>query len=55
MINQVGPDADIERKGSALGANKKNKKEADLFAKPQPTAARHPKSMGTRGPGGRIV
>ena len=55
MINQVGPDADIERKGSALGANREREEEADLFAKPRPTAARHPKSMGTRGPGGRIV
>ena len=55
MINQVGPDADIERKGSALAANKEKREEADLFAKPQPTAARHSKSMGTRGPGGRIV
>lgn len=55
MINQVGPDADIERRGSALGANREREEEADLFAKPRPTVARHPKSMGTRGPGGRIV
>jgi hypothetical protein len=55
MINRVDADAEIEKQGSALGANKERDEEVDLFAKSKPTAARHKKSMGDLGPGGRIV
>jgi len=55
MINRVDPDAEIKKQGSSLGANKERDEEADLFAKSKPTAARHKKSMGDLGPGGRIV
>jgi len=55
MINRVDPDAEIKKQGSSLGANKERDEEADLFAKSKPTAAKHKKSMGTAGPGGRIV
>ena len=55
MINRVDADAEIEKQGSALGASKERSEEADLFAKSKPEVARHKKSMGTVGPGGRIV
>jgi len=55
MINRIDTDAEIKKQGSALGANKERDEEADLFVKSNPTAAKHKKSMGTVGPGGRIV
>lgn len=49
-INQISHDAEIERKGSALGPSSE-KSSVDVFAKPKSQASR---KIGQRGPGGLI-
>jgi len=52
IINQVTPEVEIKKKGSALGAYSGTEDlAADLFAEPKPQMSKY---LGRRGPGGRI-
>lgn len=54
-INQVGEEAEIQKRGSSLGARSKEEDfESMLFSEPKPDVQRYKGSLGQAGPGGRI-
>ena len=55
MINQVDEDAEMKKQGSSVCVSSKSAAEADLFAEPKPGPFPGPRTMGMRGPGGRII
>ena len=54
MINRVDPDAELEKKGTALGPNKEREEDANLFAEPDKQAIKYRPGRQKRGPGGMI-
>jgi len=55
FINQVGPEAEIEKRGSAVCANSKAAALADLFSPGDPKPEKYRPGTRRRGPGGMIV
>jgi len=54
MINRVDQDAELEKKGTALGSNKEREEDANLFAEPKKQAMKYRPGRQKRGPGGMI-
>ena len=54
FINQVGPKAEIDKRGSSVCVSSKSAKEADLFRDKDPQAEKYRPGRRYIGPGGRI-
>jgi len=54
IINRVDPDAELKKKGTALGSNKEREEDVNLFAEPKKQAIKYRPGRQKRGPGGMI-